>query len=64
MTDRTGASQIKDDLIDRPFLRTTSARNDPLLTEFAQIIRKHLSPPDPVVVDVMTPDVEAVWDAF
>ena len=35
-----------------------------LLTEFAQIIRKHLSPPDPVVGDVVAPDVQLVRDVL
>ena len=35
-----------------------------LFTELTQIIGKHLPPPDPVVVDVVAPDVEAMRDAF
>ena len=35
-----------------------------LLQKLTQIIWQHFAPPDPVVVDVVAPDVEAVRDAF
>ena len=32
--------------------------------KLTEIIRQHSSPPYPVVIDVVTPDVEAVRDTF
>ena len=47
-----------------PSLRDIRTNRTDLAHKLAQIVREHFPPPDPVVVDVVAPDVEDVRDAF
>lgn len=59
------AGEVK--LLFHPFFLLSSLTPHPsslTLAEYAKVVRQHLTPPDPVVVDVVAPDVEAVRDSL